>query len=338
MKALKLLSFAALFSAATVFTSCDKDDFSPIDGNDSSFIIDDDSEDGTGDVDSDEPTEEAPKALFFNGLDGLTDVIVLVNGVTVVGELALNQATEYIDLPGNGEIVIQLVSSTGEILFQTTRDVLNNTYYNVFLLLNNLGEPVLELVPLTDLLAGGDSGLGLDILDGLGFGGQDFFLFNVLNLVDLDGDNGLLGLDLLNSDGDIVTGLLEAPFGIVTGLLEGNNGLLSDLNLLGTSLSLDELLNGLLDEGEILGVGSLGGLSILDGVTGIVDGLLDLIGGLLGDILGGGSIFDDLRILDGDILSSAQFEEGHIYTVVLSGVEEAVQTIIIDHTASGLEF
>lgn len=323
MKTLNTLGLAVLLSASALFTSCDKESFDDV-------------------VSTANPTSEesllGSQALVVNaiGNSSLTDLGININGVALAAGLDYKDLTDYLDLEV-GEVILDLVAENGTILASTSYTFEDNELYNIVILLDEDGvTPVIKVLGIdpTDFVISDSFGSEL----GLELGDLSTYAVNVVNYtVGVQGQNLILGLDYIGGGNTAITGLLDLQYGLLSGVFFGSNDILDNIDVLTSSLGIQELLNELnTQSGGVLDVLNLGGVfGIGEIITGgSPSGLLGSILGLIDGILGGSN--SPLDVLSAELLDGADFLPDHNYTVILTGAGQTLDFIIIDQTVAGL--
>jgi hypothetical protein len=323
MKKLNALGFAVLLSASALFTSCDKEAF--------------DDTIATANPSSEESLLSS-QAIVVNAISNsaLTDLGININGVALAAGLDYKDLTDYLDLE-TGEVILDLVAENGTILASTSYTFEENELYNIVILLDEDGvTPVIKVLGIdpTDFVISDTFGSEL----GLEIGDLSTYAVNVVNYtVGVQGQNLILGLDYVGAGSTTITGLLDLQYGVLSGVFFGSNDVLDNIDLLTSSLGIEDLLDELnTQSGGVLDVLDLGGAfgvgEILTG--GSPSGLLGSVLGLIDGILGGNN--SPLDVLSAELLDGVDFLPGHNYTIILTGAGQTLDFIIIDQTVAGL--
>lgn len=324
MKKIQLFSGVLLVAAFAIFSSCQKDQ---VKRSVKEAVTDITDTSLTGNSDK-------PRVLVVNALGGQAgDVLdIHINGNVFVNDLGIQEVSQYADLDA-GELQVDALNQNGEVLVTSHFNFLKENFYTIVLGYGPDGvTPVISILGL-DLLTfrGADSFAGLLNLPG---SPTELSGLNFLNLSQgLPTDNLLLGADFLNGFGQLVPGLLALDQGELSSVLFGNGDVLSNLNVLNSTLSLEQLLGDLQQNNSGLSILDLNGVFGLTNFNGI-DGLLDLVGSLLADLLGLNS--NPLTLVDGSVLNTNSLIPGHDYTMILFGDRGNLQSILIDQTLAGL--
>lgn len=323
MKKLNALGFAVLLSASALFVSCDKESF-----------------DDT--IATANPTSEesllGTQAIVVNAIanNALTDLGININGVAFAAGLDYKDLTDYLELE-TGELILDLVAENGTILASTSYTFEENELYNIVILLDDDGvTPVIRVLSIdpTDFVISDTFGSEL----GVEVGDLSLYAVNVVNYtVGVQDQNLILGLDYIGVGSTTITGLLDLQYGILSGVFFGSNEVLDNIDLLTSTLAIDDLLTELNTQSggvlDILALGDAYGIGeILTG--GSPTGLLGSVLGLIDGILGGNE--SPLDVLSAELLDGVDFLPGHNYTVILTGVGQTLDFVIIDQTVAGL--
>lgn len=291
--------------------------------------------------DINDQNQEQAQVKFINAIDPSISgaISIKIGGIDVVEGLPLKEITDFIPI-NIGELEVEVLGTKNNVLLSTTLTLLEDQVYNVVLSTQANGLTDLNLLqnlPANLGLLSDPLGyvLGLNLLPG------DLSTLNILNLSDIQDGNLLMALDMLNADGDIVGGLLEIPSGLLSDPMLLDGDILSNLDLLNSTLPLEDLLGDLalgndlleiVDLGTITGLlnlGSVGPGGLLDAITGILDGLLGgILPGLGGD--------NPLSLLDGDILNQLPLNTPGNYTLIILGDEQHLDYILVDNALLGI--
>jgi hypothetical protein len=323
MKTKNTLGFAAMFTLAALFTSCDKENLAE--------TIDSVNPDA---IESMIP----PQAVVVNALadNGLADLGLNINGVSVASGLDFKELTDYVGIE-TGQVILDIVEEDGDIVATSSYTFEEGELYNIILVVDEDGVSpsikVLEIDP-TDYVVN-DS-----FESELGFQAGDYNLYaaNVVNyMVGVEGQNVMLGLDYMGANSTSITGLLALGFEAKSGTFFGSDEVLSNIDVLVADLGVDELMTelnnqsgGVLDQ---LLLGDVQGISeVLTG--GAAAGLLGTVSELMDGIMAETNA--QMEMLSAEVMDQLNLVPGHNYTIVLTGAGQTIDAVIIDQTAAGL--
>jgi hypothetical protein len=323
MKKLNALGFAVLLSASALFTSCDKETF------DDSFA-------------AANPTSEegllGTQALVVNAIanSALTDLGININGVALAAGLDYKDLTDYLELE-IGEVILDLVAENGTILASTSYTFEENELYNIVILMDEDGvTPAIRVLSIDPIDFEINDSFGSEL--GLEVGDLNTYSVNVVNYtVGVQGENVMLGLDYIGGGNTAITGLLDVEYGSMSGVFFGSNELLDNIDILVSSVEIEALLDELnTQSGGVLDVLELGdAYGISEVITGAVPaGLFGTIAGLIDGILS--ETTAEVEMLSAELLDGVDFLPGHSYTIVLTGLGQNLDFVIIDQTVAGL--
>ncbi len=326
MKKIYLIALIFAFTGAGIMTSCTKDQLVELAAEATKpNTVDTTGGDGKSNI------------LVVNVLAGNegTSLDLLVNGNSLVEDLGLKEATNYISLD-NGKATLQAVSADGKVLASSEFVFNKQEFYNIIITRGADGvSPEIKVLDMEPLAFVNDGSFA-DLLNADAVP-TELFGINVLDLTnDLPSDNLLIGMEYLNGANELVPAVMELDKGVLSGVVFGNQDLLKGLDVLNSSVPLETLLADLQKQNPGLDMENLGGATALEGLPDSKN-LLALLGqapSVLTDLLGGNT--NSLVVLYDALFGEAVMKPAHHYTMVLFGDENNPQYKLIDQTLAGL--
>lgn len=273
--------------------------------------------------------EEDGNVILVNALTGaLGEIInVQVNGVELVRELGVREYTDFLVLE-TGSNVVDFTTANGDLIVQEVIEIISGE--NLMMILNYAdGEPVLDLVNF-DV-----NDLAQNTID---FDNVVTEATNLINVVDLDnGDNLVLATELLNSTLENVLTLIALPTDEITAVLLSPLDIVQNADLLGTALSLSQMLEELqAGDGSDSPLDQLNPDDITEMLTLEGYDIETLLGSIL-ELLGLGGDADPIQVISEQLFDNLPVSQAEIENLLMfEDAEGNVQLMPIDLGDFGL--